>query len=107
MPSSDLSSHTCAYLTVGELAQYLHVSRRQILKQIQAGALEAVRLGPRAYRIHVNAARDFERRSLVHAQAVPARAARTPIARAIRDGHGPTLGHTAWTASGSALLQPG
>lgn len=63
MSIADLKAHPTSYLTVGSLAQYLHVSRRQILKHIHDGTLPAVRLGPRLYRIPVSAAADFERRS--------------------------------------------
>jgi excisionase family DNA binding protein len=70
MSIPDLTAHAVPYLTIGQLAGYLHVSRRQILKQIQSGSLPAVRLGPRLYRIPVSAAREFERRSVVVAQHV-------------------------------------
>jgi excisionase family DNA binding protein len=95
MSDSDLTSHTAAYLTVSELAQHLHVSRRQILKQIQTGALPALRFGPRIYRIHVDAARDFERRSLVHAPSATPQVGRTPILQPIRAGREPGLSRTA------------
>jgi excisionase family DNA binding protein len=65
MSIANLNVHASPYVTVDEVARYLHVSRRQILKQIQAGTLMAIRLGPRLYRIPVSAAREFERRLAV------------------------------------------
>ena len=59
----DLASHVAPYLTVGELARYWLVSRRQIYKQIEEGKLPAIRLGPRSLRIRTSDAIQFERRS--------------------------------------------
>ena len=61
----DLASHVAPYLTVGELARYWLVSRRQIYKQIEEGKLPAIRLGPRSLRIRTSDAIQFERRSSV------------------------------------------
>jgi excisionase family DNA binding protein len=47
------------FLTVNELARQLKVGRKQIYKLIDAGALSAIRLGPRLYRIPVTAARQL------------------------------------------------
>ncbi len=47
------------FLTVNELAKQLKVGRKQIYKLIDAGALPAIRLGPRLYRIPVTAARQL------------------------------------------------
>lgn len=47
------------FLTVNELAKQLKVGRKQIYKLIDAGALAAVRLGPRLYRIPLGAARQL------------------------------------------------
>ena len=47
------------FLTVNELAKQLKVGRKQIYKLIDAGALSAIRLGPRLYRIPVTAARQL------------------------------------------------
>ncbi len=47
------------FLTVNELAKQLRVGRKQIYKLIDAGALSAIRLGPRLYRIPVGAARQL------------------------------------------------
>jgi excisionase family DNA binding protein len=47
------------FLTVNELAKQLRVGRKQIYKLIDAGALSAIRLGPRLYRIPVAAARQL------------------------------------------------
>jgi excisionase family DNA binding protein len=46
---------------VGQLAQYWSVSRKQIYKQIEAGTLNAFRLGPRLLRIRTVDALKFER----------------------------------------------
>ena len=55
-----LESHSRSYVTVGALAEYWQVSRKQIYKQIDAGTLPAIRLGPRLYRIPTGQAREFE-----------------------------------------------
>lgn len=55
-----LESHGQPYVTVGALAEYWVVSRKQIYKQIDAGTLPAIRLGPRLYRIPTEQARAFE-----------------------------------------------
>ncbi len=60
MPIHDLTIHPAAYVSVGELARYWCVSRKQIYKQIDAGTLAAIRLGPRLFRIRTCVARDFE-----------------------------------------------
>ena len=57
----DLETHTEAYVTIGELARYWHVSRQQIYKQIEAGTLPAIRLGPRLLRVATAEALKFER----------------------------------------------
>jgi excisionase family DNA binding protein len=57
----DLATHPEAYVTVRELAEYWQVSRRVIYKQIEAGTLESIRLGPRLLRIRTEVAREFER----------------------------------------------
>lgn len=61
-PLSDIFHHPESFVTVGQLADYWHISRRQVLKLIESGALEAVRLGPKTYRIPTRAAADLERR---------------------------------------------
>jgi excisionase family DNA binding protein len=60
MPIRDLATHPVAYVSVGELADYWRISRKQIYKQIDAGTLEAIRLGPRLFRIRTSVARNFE-----------------------------------------------
>jgi excisionase family DNA binding protein len=55
-----LGSHAEPYVTVAQLARYWQVSPRQIYKHIDAGTLEAIRLGPRLYRIRTAAALEFE-----------------------------------------------
>ena len=63
MRVKDLQSHTEPYVTVAELAEYWLVGRKQIYKQIDAGTLPAIRLGPRLLRIRTADAREFERRA--------------------------------------------
>src|SRR5262245_43867650 len=65
MPIRDLAAHTANYVTVAELAEYWAVSRQQIYKRIESGALEAIRLGARLYRIRTRAALEYERRASV------------------------------------------
>jgi excisionase family DNA binding protein len=57
----ELKTHPEPYVTVAELAAYWLVGRKQIYKQIDAGTLSAIRLGPRLLRIRTNDALDFER----------------------------------------------
>ena len=61
MPIQSLSDHPTPYVTIGELAEYWGVSRLQVSKHIDTGALEAVRLGPLLLRIRRGAALAFER----------------------------------------------
>lgn len=56
-----LAQHPEKYVTVAQLAAYWQVSPKQIYKQIEAGTLEALRLGPRLYRIRTSVALEFER----------------------------------------------
>jgi excisionase family DNA binding protein len=56
-----LKDHPAPYLTTSELAQYWSVSRKQIYKQIEAGTLRAIKLGPRLMRISTSDALRFER----------------------------------------------
>jgi excisionase family DNA binding protein len=59
----NLKTHQEAYVTIGELAKYWLISRKQIYKQIEAGTLPAIRLGPRLLRIRTIDALDFEIRA--------------------------------------------
>ena len=59
----NLKSHREAYVTIGELAEYWLISRKQIYKQIEAGTLPAIRLGPRLLRIRTVDALEFEQRA--------------------------------------------
>jgi excisionase family DNA binding protein len=63
----DLKTHPQPYVTVAELAEYWLVGRKQIYKQIEAGTLRAIRLGPRLLRIRTADALDFERRANMQA----------------------------------------
>jgi excisionase family DNA binding protein len=56
----DLHAHPEPYVTASDLAAYWGVSRKQIYKQIEAGALVAIRLGPRLLRINTVEAIRFE-----------------------------------------------
>jgi excisionase family DNA binding protein len=56
-----LSTHPRPFVSIRELADYWDVSRHAIYKQIDAGTLPAVRLGPRLYRIRTIDAIDFAR----------------------------------------------
>jgi excisionase family DNA binding protein len=51
MAIRNLSTHSRAFVTVRELAQYWGVSRYEIYKQINAGTLPVCRFGPRLHRI--------------------------------------------------------
>jgi excisionase family DNA binding protein len=57
----NLHAHPSPYVTTSELAEYWLVSRKQIYKQIEAGTLKAIRLGPRLLRISTTDAIEFER----------------------------------------------
>ena len=67
MRVQNLKTHPEPYVTVGELAEYWLVGRKQVYKQIRAGTLPAIRLGPRLLRIRTADAIEFERRANVHA----------------------------------------
>jgi excisionase family DNA binding protein len=56
-----LQTHPEPYVTTTDLAHYWGVSRKQIYKQIDAGTLTALRLGPHILRIHTAEAIRFER----------------------------------------------
>jgi excisionase family DNA binding protein len=58
---TDLHAHLSPYVTIAALAEYWLVSRKQIYKQIEAGTLKAIRLGPRLLRIRTADAIEFER----------------------------------------------
>ena len=60
-PLRNLKTHPGVYLKPGELAEYWLVNRRQIYKQIDAGTLPAIRLGPRLWRVRTADAIEFER----------------------------------------------
>lgn len=59
----DLASYDQPFVTPDGLADYFGVSRRYIRKEIEAGHLQAVRLGPRSLRVPIEEAVSFERRS--------------------------------------------
>ena len=65
MPIRDLVSHQARYVTIAELAEYWGVSRQQIYKRIDSGALEAIQLGSRLVRVRTVAALEYERSARV------------------------------------------
>jgi excisionase family DNA binding protein len=65
MPIRDLTSHQARYVTIAELAEYWGVSRQQIYKRIDSGALEAIQLGARLVRVRTIAALEYERSARV------------------------------------------
>ena len=65
MPIRDLASHQARYVTIAELAEYWGVSRQQIYKRIDSGALEAIQLGSRLVRVRTTAALEYERHARV------------------------------------------
>jgi excisionase family DNA binding protein len=77
----DLATHPERFLTVAELAEYWGVSRQQIYKRIESGALGTIRFGVRCYRIPTRSALAFERQSQVvnrDQRSLPAPAAAPP-----------------------------
>ena len=56
----DLQTHPETVVTASDLADYWGVNRKQIYKQINAGTLAAIRLGPRLLRISTAEAIRFE-----------------------------------------------
>ena len=80
----DLQSHAEPYVTVAELAEYWLVGRKQIYKQIDAGTLRAIRLGPRLLRIKTADAREFERQANMRP---PATARREDLVQASSRAH--------------------
>ena len=65
MAIRDLAAHPAPYVTIAELAEYWAVSRQQIYKRIDSGALNAIRLGARLYRVRTTAALQYEQRATV------------------------------------------
>jgi excisionase family DNA binding protein len=68
MPIRDLATHSARYVTVAELAKYWAVSRQQVYKRIESGALEAIQLGSRLYRVRTSAALKYEQHAVVGQQ---------------------------------------
>jgi excisionase family DNA binding protein len=60
---TDLQAYDGAFVTVRQLSEYWDVSRKHVLKLIETGLLESIRLGPRTYRVPVQAAVAFEYRN--------------------------------------------
>jgi hypothetical protein len=61
----DLSLHPFTYVTIAELAEYWRLQRRHVLEHINAGDVEAIKLGPGIYRVRTSAALAFEARCVV------------------------------------------
>jgi len=59
MTIQTLSNHPRPFVSIRELAEYWAISRHALYKQLDAGTLIAVRLGPRLYRIRTTDAVDF------------------------------------------------
>lgn len=76
----DLRAHPKPFVTIAELAEYWLVGRKQLYKQIDAGTLRAIRLGPRLLRIRTVDALDFERRANIRPTALAEPAERIPAA---------------------------
>ena len=66
-----LEMHPKAFVTTSELSEYWLVSRKQIYKQIQAGTLKAIRLGPRLMRVSTAEALAFERLAKMQSESEP------------------------------------
>ena len=79
-----LEMHPRAFVTTNELSEYWLVSRKQIYKQIQAGTLRAIRLGPRLMRISTVDALTFERMAKMNEPAQASPATKAPARRAAR-----------------------
>jgi excisionase family DNA binding protein len=60
---TDLHAYGGAFVTVRQLSEYWDVSRKHVLKLIESGLLESIRLGPKTYRVPVQAAVAFEYRN--------------------------------------------
>ena len=60
---TDLLAYSGAFVTVRQLSEYWDVSRKHVLKLIETGCLESIRLGPKTYRVRVQAVLEFERRN--------------------------------------------
>jgi excisionase family DNA binding protein len=67
----NLQEHADPYVSPSELATYWSVSRKQIYKQIEAGTLKALRLGPRLLRIRTTEAVEFERSARMLVDDIP------------------------------------
>lgn len=93
MPIRDLAAHTAYYVTVADLAEYWAVSRQQIYKRIESGALAAIRLGSRLYRVRTNAALEYERRiSVISPAACEAISSHATANPTLRDRLPPKIG---------------
>jgi excisionase family DNA binding protein len=80
---NDLQQHPEPYVTVAELAAYWLVGRKQIYKQIEAGMLPAIRLGPRLMRIRTVDAIRFEQRANLHQLPERPKPAKAALKRAV------------------------
>ena len=92
MPIRDLAAHAARYVTVGELAEYWAVSRQQIYKRIESGALDSIRLGSRLYRIRTSAALEYERRASVNGESRQTQPKATTAPVLQRDRLSPKIG---------------
>jgi excisionase family DNA binding protein len=56
----DLRTHPEPYVTVSQLAHYWGISRKQVLRKIDAGTLQAIQLGSRLLHLSTADAIHFE-----------------------------------------------
>ncbi|MQA31213.1 MAG: hypothetical protein GEU82_15500 [Luteitalea sp.] len=61
----DLTFHPFTYVTIAELAEYWRLRKQRVLEHINAGDVEAIKLGPGIYRVRTSTALAFEARSAV------------------------------------------
>jgi excisionase family DNA binding protein len=67
----DLVAYSGAFVTVRQLSDYWNVSRKQVLKLIESGRLECIRLGPKTHRVPIHSAVAFERRNQRGRESLP------------------------------------
>ena len=89
MPIRDLVSPQARYVTIAELAEYWGVSRQQIYKRIDSGALDAIQLGSRLVRVRTIAALEYERNARVGSTARGNHAGATSIIDKLPKAVGP------------------
>ena len=81
-----LEEHPEPYVTVKELADYWSVGTKQIYKQLDAGMLAGIRIGPRLLRIHKADAMAFERRAKMRPETATSQPTVAPQPAKLRRG---------------------